>query len=314
MDYYELLEVSPRASYEVIRNAYRALALKYHPDTNRIDDKETAEEKMKQINLAYQVLYDPNTRAEYDEKEKHKNSNKRNYHKSDDNGHDQQPEEKIKMFDYLNELVLSVTTEGMKHGLNSYLDKFVNKHDSDVYAYLHNSLMHCDLAMCGLGYDERGKALYKNIKEIENIVKKVDNDSILLEEVKDFIISIFRKTIKNYYKYDEKIKIFDYLEVIVTAATTKSITVWNKSNFNKLMALHDSEVYPYLDAELMKSAEKMRVKGKSKEAVALLNDLKQIHNIVDNVNSDKVLIEKVKEFISFVFKKTNKSINVKKDI
>ena len=152
--------------------------------------------------------------------------------------------------------------------------------------------------------------MYKNIKEIENIVKKVDNDSILLEEVKDFIIFIFRKTIKNYYKYDEKIKIFDYLEEIVTSATTKSITVWNKSSFNKLMALPDSEVYPYLDAELMKSAEKMRVKGKSKEAVALLNDLKQIYNIVDNVKSDKLLIEKVKAFISFVFKKTNKSINV----
>jgi len=314
MDYYEILEVSPRASYEVIRNAYRALALKYHPDTNRIDDKETAEEKMKQINLAYQVLYNPNTRAEYDEKEKHKNSNKRDYHKSDDNGHDKESEEKSKMFDYLNELVLSVTTEGMKHGLNSYLNKLANKPYSDVYAYLHNSLMHCDLNMCGLGYEEQGRSLYKGIKEIESIVKKVDNDSILLEEVKNFIISIFRKTFKNYYKYDEKIKIFDYLEVIVASATTKSITVWNKSSFNKLMALPDSEVYSYLDAELMKSAEKMRLKGKSKEAAALLNELKQIHNIVDNVKSDKLLIEKVKAFISFVFKKTNKSINVKEGI
>ncbi|HEY8890168.1 MAG TPA: DnaJ domain-containing protein [Clostridium sp.] len=314
MDYYELLEVSPRASYEVIRNAYRALALKYHPDTNSIDDKETAEEKMKQINLAYQILYTPKTRAEYDEKEKHKNSNNGNHYKYNNNGHDQEAEEQSKMFNYLNKLVLSVITEGMMHGLNSYLDKFVNKHDSDYYEYLHKSLIHCDLAMCRLGYDEQGSSLYKNIKEIENIVKKVDNDSILLKKVKDFIISIFRNTVKNYYKYDEKIKIFDYLEVLVASATTKSITILNKNSFNKLMALPDSEVYPYLDAELMKSAEEMRLKGKSKEAVALLNDLNQIHNIVDNVKSDKLLVEKVKEFISFVFKKANKSINVKNGI
>jgi hypothetical protein len=230
------------------------------------------------------------------------------------NRHDQESEEKRKMFDYLNKLVLSVTTEGMKHSLNSYLNELANKHDSDVYAYLHNSLMHCNLNMCRLGYDEQGKSLYKDIKEIENIVKKVDNNSILLKEVKDFIIFIFINAFKNYYKYDEKIKIFDCLEMIVASATTKSITIWNKCSFNKLMALPDSELYPYLDAELMKSAEEMRLKRKSNEEVALLNDLKQIHNIVDNVKSDKVLIEKVKEFISFVFKKTNKSINVKKGI
>lgn len=314
MDYYEILEVSPRASYEVIKNAYRALALKYHPDTNRIDDKETAEEKMEQINLAYEVLYNPIRRAKYDEKEKHKNSNNQYYHKSNDNSHNQESEEKMKMFDCLNELVLSVTTEGMKHGLNSYLHKLVNKHDSDVYSYLHSSLMHCNLSMCRLGYDEQGKSLYKNIKEIETIVKKVDNDSILLEEVKDFIVSIFTNTIKNYYKSDERIKIFDYLEVIVASATTKAITVWNKNSFNKLMALPDSEVYPYLDSELIKSAEKMRFKGKSKKAVSLLNDLKQIHNIVDGIKSDRLLIEKVKAFIGFIFKKTNKSIIIKEDM
>ena len=314
MDYYEILEVIPRASYEVIRNAYKALALKYHPDTNRIDDKKTAEDKMKEINLAYQVLYNPKTRAEYDEKERHKNSNNRNDHKSGYNGHDQESEEKIKMFDYLNTLVISVTTEGMKHGLNSSLNKLEKKNNADVYSYIHKSLMHCDLHMCRLGYDKQGKSLYNEIKEIEIIVKKVDKDSRLLKEVKDFIISIFRKTFENYYKCDEKIKIFDCLEVIVASATTKAITVWNKNNFNKLMDLPDSEVYSYLDAELMKSAEEMSIKGKSKETISLLNNLKQIHNIVDDVKSDKLLIEKVKEFISFVFKKTNKSINVKEDI
>ncbi len=64
---YDLLEVSPNASPEVIKAAYRQLALKYHPDKQPdARARQQAEERMKQINAAYNILSDPARRAEYD--------------------------------------------------------------------------------------------------------------------------------------------------------------------------------------------------------------------------------------------------------
>lgn len=65
MNYYEILEVSVNASKEVIKNAYRALSKKYHPDTYK-GDKSYAEEKLKEINSAYETLIDEEKRLLYD--------------------------------------------------------------------------------------------------------------------------------------------------------------------------------------------------------------------------------------------------------
>ncbi|MER3474087.1 MAG: hypothetical protein C4335_08645 [Armatimonadota bacterium] len=64
---YDLLEVSPNASPEVIKAAYRQLAMKYHPDRQPdAQARRRAEEQMKAINAAYEILADPVRRAEYD--------------------------------------------------------------------------------------------------------------------------------------------------------------------------------------------------------------------------------------------------------
>ncbi len=62
-DYYEVLGVPRNASQEEIKRAYKRLARQYHPDLNKSPD---AEEKFKEINEAYQVLGDPEKRAQYD--------------------------------------------------------------------------------------------------------------------------------------------------------------------------------------------------------------------------------------------------------
>jgi curved DNA-binding protein len=63
-EYYDLLEVSPTASADEIKKAFRKQAMKYHPDRNP-DDKE-AEQKFKAVNEAYEVLKDDQKRAAYD--------------------------------------------------------------------------------------------------------------------------------------------------------------------------------------------------------------------------------------------------------
>ena len=62
-DYYKILGVAKGSSQEEIRSKFRRLALEYHPDRNKEPD---AQDKFKEINEAYQVLSDPNKRAEYD--------------------------------------------------------------------------------------------------------------------------------------------------------------------------------------------------------------------------------------------------------
>jgi len=63
-DYYKILGVDADAGQQQIKDAYRGMALRYHPDRNR--DNPAVAERMKEINEAYAVLSDPKKRKEYD--------------------------------------------------------------------------------------------------------------------------------------------------------------------------------------------------------------------------------------------------------
>ncbi len=62
VNYYDLLQINPRAELETILRVYRLFAARYHPDNLETGDAE----RFRSIQKAYEVLSDPRSRAEYD--------------------------------------------------------------------------------------------------------------------------------------------------------------------------------------------------------------------------------------------------------
>ncbi len=65
-NYYKILQVDKDASPEIIKVAYKLLVKKNHPDLKEGEEKQIAEERIKEINEAYDVLSDPSRKSEYD--------------------------------------------------------------------------------------------------------------------------------------------------------------------------------------------------------------------------------------------------------
>lgn len=95
-NYYDLLEVSPKASKEIIERAYKVLIKQCHPDNYIGEEKIYAEEKTRELNEAYHILSDDFLRNQYDlelQKEKesqNRNTNYNNYNRFNNQGYNNQ--------------------------------------------------------------------------------------------------------------------------------------------------------------------------------------------------------------------------------
>lgn len=94
-DYYEILGVSETSSKDDIKKAFRSLAKKYHPDRNGND--ENAIKKFQEVNEAYEVLSNEDSKKSYDEKKANfKNAHKRKNENSKNNKTDNDFSEKTR--------------------------------------------------------------------------------------------------------------------------------------------------------------------------------------------------------------------------
>lgn len=82
---YEILNANETATPEEIKDAYRVMAMKWHPDRN-LNNRSQAEAKFKEIGTAYKALYDPVQRKDYDEwlANERKQSSQHSYTKTED--------------------------------------------------------------------------------------------------------------------------------------------------------------------------------------------------------------------------------------
>ena len=137
--YYEILEIDKNASDEVIKNAYKALVKKYHPDLKTGQEKVIAEQKIKEINSAYDILSNPTSKLEYDQslsdkvnisieeynsilKENNKLKNELNYYKNNFNNF-----YNINNAERINKNYTYKTTRANQNYTNSY----ANQNDSN---------------------------------------------------------------------------------------------------------------------------------------------------------------------------------------
>lgn len=107
-NYYELLEVNPKASKEIIEKAYKVLIKQCHPDGYIGEEKVFAEEKTRELNEAYHILSDDFLRSQYDLKlQKQENNQKsnrfqnnintrQNYNNKQEGQQYQEPQQEIK--------------------------------------------------------------------------------------------------------------------------------------------------------------------------------------------------------------------------
>ena len=80
-NYYDILQINQNASPEIIEKAYKTLAKKYHPDLQEENNKKEAEEILKEINEAYEILSNPDKKALHDQNFKNETISQEDYEK-----------------------------------------------------------------------------------------------------------------------------------------------------------------------------------------------------------------------------------------
>ena len=209
-NYYEILEVSQNASQEVIEKAYKALVKKYHPDLQPNENKQYAENKIKLINEAYDILSNIEKKQKYDyELTKYKDTQEKvknqqqitNYNNQKNNNSNQMQKRIIRQ------------PKKISNSNNKKMDDVINEAYHNAYANAYNEAYINTLK--NLGYKIRYK---KSLKDYFRIILSA-LFTIVFISVFSFIlwhIPPIKKWLIELYNSNEIIKIlFDIIYKII---------------------------------------------------------------------------------------------------
>lgn len=147
-NYYEILEVNPKASDEIIKKVYKIKVKQNHPDLFQGDEKTKAEEITKELTEAYNILSDSEKRKNYD-LELEQNDDKTD-----------------ELVQYKN-IIISLKEE------NEYLKNVILSKDNTINTYLNNDVNYNNYNNTQTYYNN-AKEVYENIKKAQYTTKNTD--------------------------------------------------------------------------------------------------------------------------------------------
>ncbi len=197
MNYYKILEVDRDASAEVIEKAYKTLVKKYHPDLQESNMKEEAEEKIKLINEAYEILSNPDSRAKYDMTLKQKEISEEDFNKLS--------EENRNLYNEINNL---------RHNNNAYNNNYNNNYSN---AQNNNNNFTDEELIREQEYQKQYEEQLEYEKQLQQAREKAYHDAYI-QDLKNRGYKIrYKKTPKDYFK--------NFLALIITIAIL--IILWH---------------------------------------------------------------------------------------
>jgi tetratricopeptide (TPR) repeat protein len=211
VNYYEILEISEKASQEVIHMAYKALCKKYHPDVYQ-GDKNYAEEQMKRINNAYITLSDEAKKKEYDDSLENMKQSKYNTYT------ERKQEHNVTNIDALIKRGFMSLEDGEWLKANSYFEQVLNQNAETAEAYLGKLMIELQIKTreclkdCVLPFDDN-KNYIRALRFADDSLRKFLVDIIQYINNQNYEMECN----KTYLNACELLKHYEYVDVLENA-------------------------------------------------------------------------------------------------
>ena len=228
MDFYEILNVPKDASTSLIKKQYKKLAIKWHPDKNP-NNKIEAEEKFKQISMAYQILSDDEKRENYNNLNINKKQELFDLIKSISKS---LINEKVVKFFYeseddfyqdvnklnIDKVISKMKNKVMKSSIEDIFCHFLNHSipkEKPIYDYQDNSFIDQDSETLETEENDNDNPECHEYEDLPNCYKNNDINNIKIT-IQASLSEIMNK---NYKKINIKRKIIKYTEIFYETKT-----------------------------------------------------------------------------------------------